>query len=569
MNDELDFIDDPPPAKPVAMQVAIVKPQPAAPKAAASAASRPVGREKIAGRAPPHSAEAEQYLLACCLLDGSDTIARCLEAKLTGASFYNSANRLIYERICVIYQHEPPVELAVLAEELKDAGQLDAVGGYAYLTQISASIPTTAQAQYFIGKVRELHVLRELIKVATGAVEQAFNYQGEGMDELLAQTRVQLDSLATGPNGVHPRGLFDFTVPPAGHHSILLGNRYVNRGDGGVLSSTSGMGKSSMSIQMATLWALGRDAFGMRPNGAPTSLMVQAEDSDGDIGEVAASNAAALKLTDAERATVSAKVIIVTERVARGAMFVAKLRSLVAKHKPDLVWINPLQAFMSGDITESQDLGSFLREGLNSINEPPTFAYFVVHHTTKPPQEKKDRLWSEVMYDMAGGADLINWARFIISLRAEPDEGKFKLVFAKRGRRAGVTRKVPQGAGFREEIVTSIGLQHSQGTVTVNGHAIPLIFWEQCDLQPKSESGTTSSSNGGGRPREFTFGRFRDLFPADPVKALSAQILHRAAADSGISLRSFRYLIDDAVKDGFLVRLPSSHGVAKYHLSKL
>ncbi|MCF7689757.1 MAG: replicative DNA helicase, partial [Cephaloticoccus sp.] len=131
------------------------------------------------GRSLPHSIEAEEYLLSCCLLDGSDTIARCLEAKLPGNAFYAPANRLIYEKLREIYQKRPPVDIAILAEELKTAKQLEAVGGYAYLTQISARIPTTAQAQYFIDKVRELHLLRELIKVATGAVEKCFNYDGD------------------------------------------------------------------------------------------------------------------------------------------------------------------------------------------------------------------------------------------------------------------------------------------------------------------------------------------------------------------------------------------------------
>jgi replicative DNA helicase len=138
----------------------------------------------VAGRAMPHSLEAEEYLLSCCLLDGSDTIARCLEARLPPAAFYSPANSLIYEKLCELYQTHPPVELAVLAEELKTAQQLEAVGGYAYLTQISARIPTTAQAVYFLEKVRELHLLRELIKAATGAVEQAFNYQG-GLEEFV------------------------------------------------------------------------------------------------------------------------------------------------------------------------------------------------------------------------------------------------------------------------------------------------------------------------------------------------------------------------------------------------
>jgi replicative DNA helicase len=50
--------------------------------------------------------------------------------------------------------------------------------------QVSSRIPTTAQAVYFIEKVRELHLLRELIKVTTSTVEQCFNYQG-GLEEFI------------------------------------------------------------------------------------------------------------------------------------------------------------------------------------------------------------------------------------------------------------------------------------------------------------------------------------------------------------------------------------------------
>jgi replicative DNA helicase len=138
----------------------------------------------FAGRTPPHSVEVEEYLLSCCLLDGSDTIARCLESKLTPAAFYVQANQLIFEKLCELYQKSPPVSLEMLAEELRTTRQLEAVGGLPYLLQVSARIPTTAQAGYFIEKVRELHLLRELIKVATGAVEQCFNYHG-GLEEFI------------------------------------------------------------------------------------------------------------------------------------------------------------------------------------------------------------------------------------------------------------------------------------------------------------------------------------------------------------------------------------------------
>ncbi|MFT3782772.1 MAG: replicative DNA helicase [Nibricoccus sp.] len=136
------------------------------------------------GRTPPHSIEAEEYLLGCCLLDGNDTIARCLEGKLLPAAFYSPANRLVYEKLVELYNKGTPIDLAVLAEELKTSKQLDEIGGYAFLTQISGRIPTTAQAAYFIEKIRELYLLRELIKVATGAVENCYTYQG-GLEEFI------------------------------------------------------------------------------------------------------------------------------------------------------------------------------------------------------------------------------------------------------------------------------------------------------------------------------------------------------------------------------------------------
>ena len=138
----------------------------------------------FAGRTPPHSVEAEEYLLSCCLLDGGDTIARCLEAKLAPQAFYLPANRVIFEKLCELYQRSPPVAIEMLIEELRTTKQLEAVGGVPYLMQVSSRIPTTAQAVYFIEKVRELHLLRELIKVTTSTVEQCFSYQG-GLEEFI------------------------------------------------------------------------------------------------------------------------------------------------------------------------------------------------------------------------------------------------------------------------------------------------------------------------------------------------------------------------------------------------
>ena len=144
-------------------------------------ASAPAG---AGGRTLPHSVEAEEYLLSCCLLDGADIIARCLEGRITPASFSVPANQVVFEKLVELYNKGAAIDLAVVAEELKTGRQLDAIGGYAYLTQISGRIPTTAQAAYFIEKIRELHLLRELIRAATGAVENCYSYEG-GLEEFV------------------------------------------------------------------------------------------------------------------------------------------------------------------------------------------------------------------------------------------------------------------------------------------------------------------------------------------------------------------------------------------------
>lgn len=145
----------------------------------------------FAGRTAPHSLEAEEYLLACCLLDGADVISRCLEARIRPESFYLPAHGIVFERLLDLYNRQTPVDVAVLAEDLKTIKQLDAVGGFAFLTQISSRIPTTAQAGYFIEKVRELHLLRELIRSATGAVEECYAFTG-GIDEFVDQVEQRI-----------------------------------------------------------------------------------------------------------------------------------------------------------------------------------------------------------------------------------------------------------------------------------------------------------------------------------------------------------------------------------------
>ncbi|MCR6656639.1 MAG: hypothetical protein NVV63_12695 [Opitutus sp.] len=137
----------------------------------------------ISTRTLPHSLEAEEFLLSCCLLDGADIISRCITAGITPASFYHPPHQTVFDHLVTLFSASKPIDVAILAEELKNSKQLEAVGGYPFLLQVSGRIPTTGQAGYFMERVVETHKLREVIKLSTGLAEACYDYSGGGVGE--------------------------------------------------------------------------------------------------------------------------------------------------------------------------------------------------------------------------------------------------------------------------------------------------------------------------------------------------------------------------------------------------
>ncbi len=130
-------------------------------------------------RAVPHSIEMEECFLSCCMLDEGETLAK---HELSSAAFYSPANRLVYDRLREILAEGKPVELATLMHELKTRGELDQIGGYAFLVQISTDRGTTAQAGYFAGELEGFYTRRRLIHAADDAREKLFDPAAEISD---------------------------------------------------------------------------------------------------------------------------------------------------------------------------------------------------------------------------------------------------------------------------------------------------------------------------------------------------------------------------------------------------
>lgn len=132
-------------------------------------------------RTLPHSLEAEEHVLSCCLMEEeSDAIiARCQEARLRADDFYDPRHGIIYAVLLEMHGKRLPVSVATLAEELKSSRRLEQVGGYPAIVQISDRAPTTAQASYFIRKLKDQSMLREIIRTASTTIEDCYACTGD------------------------------------------------------------------------------------------------------------------------------------------------------------------------------------------------------------------------------------------------------------------------------------------------------------------------------------------------------------------------------------------------------
>lgn len=150
-------------------------------------------REDAAPREVPWSEEAEQHVIACCLIDNGETVRRALRAGVTEKAFHAARNLTLWTTIVELFRARQPVTLETLIEELKTRRELEGVT-LGYLMDVTGRTQTTTQAGYFIEKVMEKSALRLVVRVGTEAVEKAYSYTGGELDGVFAEQLTALSA---------------------------------------------------------------------------------------------------------------------------------------------------------------------------------------------------------------------------------------------------------------------------------------------------------------------------------------------------------------------------------------
>ncbi len=123
-------------------------------------------------RLPPQSIESEQAVLGALLVSG-DGISRILDL-LEPEYFYRRAHQEIYAAMVTLFDNNEPIDILTVSQFLQDKGNIDSVGGRQYITDLSLSVATTANLEYYARIVQEKAVLRNLIKAGTEIVGNCY-----------------------------------------------------------------------------------------------------------------------------------------------------------------------------------------------------------------------------------------------------------------------------------------------------------------------------------------------------------------------------------------------------------
>ena len=311
----------------------------------------------------------------------------------------------------------------------------------------------------------------------------------------------------------------------------LLKKRFLCRGGGLLLVGPTGIGKSSLAMQAMILWAIGLPLFGIEPVKPLKSLLIQAENDEGDLAEMRDGVMAGLHLTDEQRQKAMENIMVVREDSRTGLMFFgAVVEPLLEKHRPDLLWIDPALAYLGGEAGSQKEVGGFLRNMLNPLVHDINCGVVVVHHTNKPASGKEKPDWSagDFAYLGGGSAEWANWARAVIALRSLGSHSVFELRAAKRGARLGWKESDGETKAFAKNVA--------------HANEPGVICWREAD-----ESEVPQSS----KPKQIP--TKEDILPHVPMdKPISKESLRGNANAAGIALNKINPLIAELIDDGAL-----------------
>lgn len=227
----------------------------------------------------PSAPDAEKGVLSCLMFDPD--MVDWAAAELAEDLFYVPANRRIFAVLCEMRAAGQAIDLVTVADRFDKAGELERVGGAAYLADVNGFAISSAHAGEYAAILRGKRLRRDLIACAQKTVADAL-----GEDETPQR---QLERAEQALFALHEKNDSAKRLKPAKEAIIERFEHWKE------LQRRHNEGAPAAEVQTGFKWldnltgglTPGFWVIGARPSVGKTSLMMQLADSASKVGATA------------------------------------------------------------------------------------------------------------------------------------------------------------------------------------------------------------------------------------------------------------------------------------------
>ncbi|MCC6691471.1 MAG: replicative DNA helicase [Bacteroidia bacterium] len=147
------------------------------------------------GKMPPQAVDLEETVLGALMLE-KDALTNVIDI-LQPKTFYKEAHERIFGAIKRLFEKSEPVDILTVTQELKKTGELEIAGGAYYITQLTNRVASAANAEFHARIIVQKFIQRELIRISTETIRDAYEETSDVFD-LLDAAESNLYSVVSG-----------------------------------------------------------------------------------------------------------------------------------------------------------------------------------------------------------------------------------------------------------------------------------------------------------------------------------------------------------------------------------
>ena len=141
------------------------------------------------GNKPPQAVELEEAVLGALMLD-ENALNTAIEM-LHEEYFYKPEHQVVFHAIHRLFEQNQPVDMMTVTNQLRQSGELEAAGGAYHLTELTSHVVSAAHIEYYARVLSEKYISRELIRISTETITNAYDETTDVVD-LLDKTEGRL-----------------------------------------------------------------------------------------------------------------------------------------------------------------------------------------------------------------------------------------------------------------------------------------------------------------------------------------------------------------------------------------